>query len=265
MRKLSIIDIDGMFYHSCRDTLEESISSFKEKLKNCLVKTECTHWVGFTGVGKTFRHKLDPLYKSNRSNRTPMKYFSTLKEWAIAEYHLNVCRDYEADDAVAYFYKNPLDFYYEVICSPDKDLLLNFEGKHFNYTYKLENKEDLNSIIKGWWVETSKEDSELTFWKSMICGDKADNIHGIEGKGEVFATKLFKESKIIEIFINEILNCYKYKYGQSQGIYEFQKNYRLLHLLDSDEDFIREVGKLPNFPIINEVMKQENDLNNIEF
>jgi hypothetical protein len=53
-----------------------------------------------------------------------------------------------------------------------------------------------------------------------------------------------------------ILSKYLNKYGQSQGIYEFQKNYRLLHMLDCDEDFMREIGKLPEFPKIIEI-KQE--------
>ena len=106
--RLAIIDIDGMFYHSHRKTsLEESIQSFKDKLNNCLIKTECTHWVGFTSKGKTFRNQIFDKYKANRT-QDPLKYLSALKEWAISEYNLNVCKGYESDDAVAYWYNQDI-------------------------------------------------------------------------------------------------------------------------------------------------------------
>ena len=46
-----------------------------------------------------------------------------------------------------------------------------------------------------------------------------------------------------------------FKYDISQGIYNFQKNYRLLHLLDTDEDFMREIGTIPEMPKIQEVIR----------
>ena len=45
--------------------------------------------------------------------------------------------------------------------------------------------------------------------------------------------------------------------GIQNGIYEFQKNYRLLHILEDDSDFIREVGYIPALPEIQEVIKPE--------
>ena len=65
-----------------------------------------------------------------------------------------------------------------------------------------------------------------------------------------------------------VFTAYKKKYGVSQGIYEFQKNYRLLHLLSSDEDFNREIGELPKFPIISEVpttQVEQTDLKDLTF
>jgi len=136
---------------------------------------------------------------------------------------------------------------------------------HFNYTYKLEDKNDLNSLAKGWWVKTSKGDAYINFWKSMVCGDTADNIKGIEGSGEVAFNKILKICRDEVIPVEDmVFTAYKKRYGQSQGIYEFQKNYRLLHILENNEDFMREVGELPPFPKIIEV-KVNNDEIKCEF
>jgi len=57
-----------------------------------------------------------------------------------------------------------------------------------------------------------------------------------------------------------ILNRYISHYGLSQGIFEFQKNYRLLHMLDCDEDFFRECKQLPPFPHINTVEQKNEEI-----
>ena len=98
----------------------------------------------------------------------------------------------------------------------------------------------------------------------MITGDSTDGIKGIEGRGEVFAAKLFMEvlSKIKDTEIESALrtatlNAYIDKYGESQGIFEFQKNYRLLKMLETDSDWIREVGYIPELNNINLIEKQD--------
>ena len=40
---------------------------------------------------------------------------------------------------------------------------------------------------------------------------------------------------------------YIVKYGETLGIYNFQKSYRMLHLLETEDEFITEVGYL-NLP-----------------
>jgi len=293
-QRLLLLDIDGMFYHACADSLEESIIKFKEKLQNCLDKTECTHWAGFVGKGKCFRYNIFPEYKGNRTQYPP-KFLSTLKEWAIAEFNLNICSKYEADDAVAYWYNKNLhiaedgkiepkdifdgalefckdesleEFTYVpievVIASPDKDILQSIEGKHFNYSYKITDEAKAKSkvepdyrttdddVIRGWWVETNREETDFFIWKQVLMGDDADAIKGLSKVGKVTANKWLMETK--EDYSKFTLGKYIDHYeNKAQGIFEFQKNYRLLHLLNCDEDFIREVGELPYSPHINEV------------
>ena len=77
----------------------------------------------------------------------------------------------------------------------------------------------------------------------MVIGDVSDNIKGLKGKGEAWCKKNFKDLTVEKI---RSLVLYEYikAYGESQGIYNFQQNYRLLHMLESDEDCMREVGYL---------------------
>jgi len=145
----------------------------------------------------------------------------------------------------------PLDV---VMCSPDKDLLQSIEGTFFNYSYRLVDKTKPESVEKGWWVTTSKEEGYYNFWVSMITGDVGDSIKGCEGKGIKYAEKIFDHYGNV---LHEVtLSAYMERYGESQGIYEFQKNYRLLHLLSTDADFMQEIGELPVFPTVNLIVKE---------
>ena len=232
---------------------------------------------------------------TRKKYESPLKWLKTLKAYLKERWNAQSMNLVEADDLVRYWYNRTFKYYetdmethiqkavtYEkvylddlkfykdlpqyksktvwedvekVICSPDKDLLQSIPGKHFNYSYKLEDKDNPNSVIKGWWVENELMDSQRFRWKQMIQGDSADSIGGIKNYGEVKADKIIKDCDEIRLPYHEcILTHYIKIYGVSQGIYEFQKNYRLLHLLSSDEDFMREVGKLPDFPVITEIV-----------
>jgi len=137
-----------------------------------------------------------------------------------------------------------------VLAAVDKDLLKSIVGTHFNYTYLLEDKTKPESVTKGWWVTTDKSQANEFVFEQMICGDSTDGVKGIEGKG-----KAFYKSRCWDILV--ILEEYITKYGYSQGIYEFQKNYRLLHLLNTDADFMQELGELPMFPTVNVIKPKE--------
>ena len=293
MCKLAIVDADGLLYHSLKETLEESIVTLNEKIQNIFIKTECTHFVMFISQGNYFRHNIYPDYKKSRVNRVENKWFRTLKQYLIAEYNAQWMDKIESDDLVTYWANKDIctsgdtfetremlesalelckndgfpeftfDSVEKVICSPDKDILQSVVGKHFNYSYRLADKLDPNSLIKGWWVETKDSDARGFKRGQLIIGDPADGVLGIPRKGEKYWEKMCLGGNILP---THILAEYIEHYGETQGIFEFQKNYRLLHMLDCDEDFIREVGVLPSFPTIYEVPKnEESDFNNIEF
>ena len=293
MSKLAIIDGDALTYHSSKDSIHESIEIIDEKIQNIFIQTGATHYVLFISNSPYFRHQISSEYKSNRNKyKIPLKWLKTLKSYLIENWGAQSMNLVEADDLCAYWMNKDLciadddkieprevfvdaldycavenlpQFEFEsmekVLCAVDKDLLQSIPGKHFNYTYKLEDKDNPNSVIKGWWVETSEADSDDFKRMQMYVGDVTDNILGIPGKGIKYYEKISQE---VKPSWGEILLAYQVHYGQSQGIYEFQKNYRLLHLLDCDEDFIREVGEVPKFPTITQVPSKVEDKVNDE-
>lgn len=282
MDKLAIIDGDALTYHSSKDSIHESIEIIDEKIQNIFTQTEATHYVLFISNSPYFRHKISPDYKSNRNKyKSTLKWLKTLKNYLKEEWGAQSMDLVEADDLCAYWmnkdlciaddgkieprevFQDALDYCVQmklptfsfesmdkVLCAVDKDLLQSIPSKHYNYTYKLEDKNDPNSIVKGWWVETSEAESDDFKRMQVVVGDITDGISGLKGKGIKFYEKISKE---IKPSFGELLQLYCVEYGQAQGIFEFQKNYRLLHLLSTDEDFEREIGQLPELPEIREV------------
>jgi hypothetical protein len=151
----------------------------------------------------------------------------------------------------------------KILCSPDKDILKGFVGKHFDYTYRItdgaKERRKISSdyiyseedVVKGNWVETTEDEVDSFQRMQVIVGDSADGISGIRKKGIKFWEKISAE---IKPSWGEILQLYCTEYGLNQGVFEFQKNFRLLHILQIPEDFIREVGKVPDYPNITEVV-----------
>lgn len=287
---LLLIDGDSLIFHSLRETINESLLSLDEKIQNIFDKTGGTHYVIFISQGKYFRHNIDSNYKLSREKyRDKPKWVKTLKGYLIENWNAQWMDGVEADDLVAYWMNKELVWgewlsgntlldkynfslkeyipsgnYFEkiekIICSPDKDLLQSIPVKHFNYSYKLENKDDPNSVIKGWWVETTQEDVTNFYGKQLLMGDSADGIPALNRIGEARAAKILEnwQDGMLETFILDYYIEY-YKGDVPKAIFEFQKTYRLLHMLDCDEDFMREVGVLPPFPNIYEIIDKKKE------
>ena len=295
-KTLVIIDGDGLVYHASKQDLKQSLDILDEKVQNIFDSTKASHYLMLISLGTYFRNNLSPEYKANRKKyESPLLWTRTLKNFLIESYGAVAGRNVEADDMCAYIYNKPLycgkpksdneicldmeifsfdpqtlTDYTEVkkiLCSPDKDLLNNIPGKHFNYSYKLPDKNNPDSVIKGFWIETSEDEAKINFWKSMITGDPSDNIPGLPGKGKAYAEHLYKDIAVWDMptLCTEAYQSY-YK-NEAKAIFEFQKNYRLLHMLNSDEDFYREVGYIPELPMPVKIESQieEIKLNQVEF
>lgn len=272
MLNLAIIDADSLSYLGSKDdTLQQILEKVDNKIHEILVETKADYYVLLVSKGKYFRHEIskskdapEGSYKSNRTYTT-QPWVKTIKEYLIVKYKAVWYPNLEADDIAAWLmnqklYLNTLisgkeiiDNYIpdssqlqsseevnKILVAKDKDLLYSIPGKHLNFSKKLGPEE--------WgmeWVETSEADAANFVKSQMIIGDVSDGISGLYRKGEAYWKKISVE--VVPSW-GEILQLYIVDYGESKGIFEFQKNYRLLHMLSTDEDMLREVGYIPQLP-----------------
>jgi len=223
---ICLIDGDSLLYYEMdKPTLEQAISGIDSRVGTILENCNANAYVGFLTGKSGYRYQVSPTYKANRKHRPKPIIFYALREYLKQRYTFMEFEGLEADDLVAYYGVNNNDWK-TVICSPDKDVLHQCIGKHFNYQ-KVE------------FVTTSETDAEKFLWKQVLMGDSTDNIQGIPGVGIKTAENWLKDRE------NEIgafvFKKYVEKFGMVGGVVEFIVNFRLVYLLKTKEDMLREV------------------------
>jgi hypothetical protein len=298
MINLAIIDADSICYLGGKiDSLQQILEKVDYKIQEILDETKADYYVLLISKGKYFRHDIskskdapEGSYKSNRSYLT-QPWVRTIKEYLIVKYKAVWYPQLEADDIAAWLMNKNLylnksgvdtehtfekiDHYIpdspyvksseevnKILVAKDKDLLYSIPGNHLNFSKKLD--KDTWGME---WVETSINDASFYEWEAMVTGDQSDGVKGLYRKGKVWVDKNFAGKSLKEVQ-HLVFQEYMSEYGTEKGIYEFQKNFRLLHMLNSDEDMLREVGYIPELPEFQKVVKEEiitNNVNKIEF
>lgn len=264
-----LIDIDSILYYEAhKEKLEWAIQGIDERMERIFNENNTTKYIAFLTEGKCFRYAkaLSSDYKGSRQGKSKPTWFSTLKAYLKAKYGAISIDGLEADDCVAYFdTKLPNSR----ICSPDKDVLHQCPGTHYNY--QMESIKDANGVkIEGMFkskgfITTSVENSYRFLYTQMLMGDSTDGISGIEKVGPKTAEKWINqcyENEGFEVSISTleemILHRYIDKYGQVEGISRFGETFKLVYLLKTDQDMIREIRSIPEIPEIQEyVVEQE--------
>lgn len=241
------IKIDNKFTYIDK-TKEEIYKCADEIIKIILNISMADYYTGFLGGCKSFRYGVYPEYKGNRINNILPNFHNELKQYLVDEWgFVRTSNGLEADDAVNIVrnnLKNELDC---IIVSSDKDLIKSIEGIYIDARH-------LSSVV------TSSNEAYEFFWKSMICGDVADNIKGIPSKGIVYANKLIDFAKEKGTSIStEVLDRYIRYFGENEGIEEFFKNYKCLHILDNFSNFV-----IPELKVWNKEFTQNFEELNIE-
>lgn len=214
---VTCIDADSLLYYSNKETIFESVLDLKSRLETIALRTKTSNCIICLSGKNYFRKKTNSEYKANRP--PSQKYIQTLKSFLQEEYKVLLIDELEADDLVSYIKFNYSNV---TIASPDKDVLHQTPGRHYNYQ-------------KDEFMETSKEDAIRFLLTQLISGDHTDNIKGIPGKGVVFANKVLTgslEDNLVTCF-KEYLNHYK---TINKSIEEFYKNFKDVYLLKSKED-----------------------------
>ena len=240
--KIALIDGDSLIYYEMgKPTLEEALESLDGRLHQMFEQVEATHYAGFLTSGRCFRYaaaKTKP-YKGNRKHGDKPIIFPAIKEYLKQEWNFISVPELEADDLVS-IYHDPLR---TVICSPDKDVLYQNKGVHYNY-----GKAEL--------VVMDEVDSTHFLWKQMLMGDSTDGIQGIPKVGPKTAETWLKDIESLDMPAF-VLNKYIEKFGIHKGMCNFAETFRLVYILKSKEDVLRETGIELSKLVINDIKQSE--------
>jgi len=234
-----LIDADSLLYFEMgKPTLEEAIEGIDQRILTMLNINNTCNFAGFLTIGKCFRYAAAKTknYKYNRKHGSKPIIFYALKEYLQQHWNFIYISELEADDLVAvYADKYGGD---TVICSPDKDVIHQVPGIHFNYRTAEH-------------IDTPVESAETFLWKQMLMGDSTDGIQGIPKVGEKTANKWLQEVNITEMPMFT-LEKYLEKFGISEGITKFAETFKLIYILKSKEDVLREADiELPELVVNN--------------
>ena len=180
---------------------------FTKYLLELIDREEPTHIaVSFDPPGGTFRNRMYPEYKANRSE-TPQLVIDALEPLTSIVKALDIpvlmIKDFEADDVIGSMAKRSAAEGFDVyMVTPDKDYgqlvaphILQYKpGKSGADNEILGPRE----ICEKWGITSPAQVIDVL----TICGDSSDNVPGVQGVGPVGASKLLG------------------KYGSVDGIYE---------------------------------------------
>ena len=242
--KIALIDGDSLIYFEMgKPTLEDAIDSLDHRLHEMIDRCGADRYAGFLTIGKCFRYKEAKTrkYKGNRKHGNKPIIFYALKEYLKQEWKFEYIPELEADDLVAvYANENTM------ICSPDKDVL--YQNKACNYNYG-----------KAEMVSVDENESLRFLWKQTLMGDSTDGIQGIPKVGPKTADKLLYDMPLQEL-PEFVLKKYIETFGTHEGICKFAETFRLVYILKSKEDVLRETGIELKELVINDVKPlNEND------
>lgn len=210
--KTALIDGDSLIYYEMvKPTLEEAMEGIDMRIRQILNFVGTTKYAGFLTLNKCFRYdvaKTKP-YKFNRKGASKPPIFYALKEYIQQKWGFYGIKGLEADDLVA-IYQNK----HTIICSPDKDVLKQLEGKHFDYG-KVE------------FIKTTKEEAHKFLLMQILMGDSTDGVPGIPKVGEKTAYKWVEENPTFSM----VLEKYQEKFGIQEGILKFAETFNLVYLL----------------------------------
>lgn len=245
MNKTLLIDGDSLMYYEAfkEQTEEEAIEGINKRLLHMCKETGTKNYVGFLTKGSCFRYKIAKSkgYKSARPTEKPDLLYK-LKDYLQNTLKFDIVPQLEADDLVCYW-DNELE-QETIICSPDKDVLKQMPGKHYNYRW--------TEKSLGSWVTTSKEDAEKFLWQQVLMGDSTDGIPGLPGIGEKKALKILDNIDIVKHdgYDTAVLIEYIKQFGVAEGVSRFAETFKLVYMLRTPEDVMRETGLVLEKPQI---------------
>ncbi|MDR2448810.1 MAG: DNA polymerase I [Prevotellaceae bacterium] len=219
MKKLYLLDGHALMYRVYYAFMKRPVTSskgvdtsilygFTKMMMELIVRERPSHFgVAFDPGGKNFRHEMYAAYKANRQP-TPevLKSSIPLLKEIIGAFNIPLMTlpGYEADDVIGTVAKRAEREGFDVyMMTPDKDyaqlvsphiyvvkprqgeLAEHIGVKEVQNVYKVQRPEQVIDVLAVW-------------------GDKADNVPGVEGVGEVKAKKLIGNFGSVENIYNNL-------------------------------------------------------------
>ncbi len=154
-------------------------------------------------------------YKGNRQDREKPWHYDNIRVYLIGRYEAEVIDYMEADDALAIAQVQAPPGT-TVICTIDKDLL-QVPGTHYNWK-----RDELTEVDEygGWY----------NLYMQVLCGDRADNIPGIDGIGPTKSEGILEGSEDMMDMHERVVQAYK-KAFEDQWSCRFIETMRLLFMV----------------------------------
>jgi hypothetical protein len=227
LEKVALIDADSILYYCCKAGLEfhEVKAKLDRFMNEILGAVGCTKYVAFTSDSDSFRKKIGFTrpYKGNRSGRETPELLYALKAYAQREWGFYTVSGFEADDCVSLWRDKG------IICSPDKDVLRQIPGLHYNYQ-------------RAEFIRTTEEEAFRFLWLQTAAGDSVDGVPGIPGigmkKAEDAIGFLVEEDiplKVLQMYITSFKDTEGFKAAADR----FKEALDLVYLLRDQRDLER--------------------------
>ena len=228
---------DSFCYICSKHELELSLKTADGLLQSIMSATNSSHYYMFLSPsGNYYRHSVNEEYKGNRPP-SPLLFLKEVKQHLVDKHKGLIFDGLEADDLMGFANMNvKWDSGNVITCAIDKDVKKTIPGPWFDYK-------------KREWGETTLEDASFFAHVQAIAGDSGDNIKGLPGIGPAKGSKILNaagEGTYIEKVFKAYLEHHNYRIGPA--VYDFQKNFRQVYILRSKQDFINEVGYVPELP-----------------
>jgi len=211
----ALIDGDIVVYSNAasaeNDPVEVAYMRIDQHIHSILDTTGATSFRGFLSGGSNFRNEIYPEYKANRKDLADPRWRSACKEYLVREWDAEVTDGYEADDALGINQDkqghwelgehSPL--HNTIICTIDKDLDM-IPGLH--YSWPIVRKGEV--VREGKIYEVSEIEGLRSFYRSLLVGDRTDNIFGVDGIGKVKAAKEIDHLETEEEMFERVAELY---------------------------------------------------------
>jgi len=199
----ALIDGDIVVYANAAsaelDPVEVAYMRIDQMMHSILDTTNSDTFRVFLSGSNNFRHEIYPEYKANRKDMVDPRWRSACKEYLVREWDAEITDGYEADDALGI--NQTAD---TIIATVDKDLDM-VPGLHYSWP-----------IVRGGAVvregkiyEVSEIEGIRSFYRSLLVGDRTDNIFGVDGIGKVKAAKAIDCLETEEEMFEKVAELYQ--------------------------------------------------------